>query len=430
MKTRVLGALAASTFVLWGHGALAFDACPDGSFNTTASPDGTSYSTLFSQWILAAGDLASCAFTVELESGAPSGNIVVYSSDYRGFYELAAGDDIEFKVDQNGTEDGFTDSGAATVDFTENGLLASSDGKIVVEGEADLTNATDGATFAQVDSADFTEIGRITTPTDQTAAVLHLGASAGLLTGGLQPIEGDNEVGIIGGYGSYMFGANGRLNIADGFSVLGGVSLINQTAGASQTGGVIGAVSARYVEPGVNAFRLMAEGGLVAGGLQTTYPNTAGPVPTALGTIFARGGVVQDLAPATQVAVYGTLAETGLGSAAFTQTFPGFSVNVPAQTGFFTTAKATVAVTNELAADVDLTAEVSAGMVFSHSGMTATIPGIGTVSGKQNSGFVDYGLRLGWEPAPSTKLELFAQGSFGQSTGAHNQLGASAKLRF
>jgi hypothetical protein len=151
----------------------------------------------------------------------------------------------------------------------------------------------------------------------------------------------------------------------------------------------------------------MAEGGLVVGALQTTYPNVASPVPTGLGTIYGRGGLVSDIAPETQLAVYGTLSETALGSSAFTQTFagpPAIVVNVPGQTGFFTTAKVTAAITTQLAPSVDLTAEASGGMVASHSGMTATIPGLGTVKAAQNSVFVDYGLRLGWTPRAEQRL--------------------------
>lgn len=434
MQSRVLGVLAGATMALWSGGALAADGCGDGTWNTTVTPDAMSYSTLFSEWIAFAGDITTCAITVPISNTIPTGNIVVYTSDLRGFYNLEAGDNVEITVDQNGTVQSVTDSGPIDTDYEVIGdLVASSNGKVAVNGEVDLSDVVDPDDpdpIASVDSIDLNEVGRITTPTDQTAAIVHLGATAGLLTGGLQPLEGDDEVGILGGYGSHMFGATGHLNISEGFSVLGGISLISQTAGASTTGGVLGAASVRYVEPGVNTFRVMAEGGLVLGGLQTTYPNTTGPVATGLGTVFAKGGVVTDITPETQLAVYGTLAETALASDAFTQDFTVFTVDVPAQTGFFTTAKATAAVTTQLAPQVDLTAEVSAGLVMSHNGMTATIPGLGTVSGAQNSGFVDYGLRLGWQPDPAVRLELFSQGSAGQDIGLHNQLGASAKLKF
>lgn len=430
MKKRVLGLLAGSTAVLWGGAALAADACPSGTYEIIVSPDGKNYSVPgFDNWFLDTTGVANCLFTIPLDTGAPAGNIIVYSSDIRGYRFLDAGDEVDLSVDENGTEFNFSDDGPADDDIFLSDLVAATDGEVVVDGELALTSNSGGA-FASVDSLDLTELGRITTPTDQTAAVVHLGATAGLLTGGLQPIEGGNEVGLIGGYGSYMLGATARYNISDGFSVLGGVSLVDQTAGASRTHGVLGAAGLRYVQPGLNNFRPMAEGGFVVGALGTAYPNTAAEVPTGLGTIYVKGGVVSDLAPATQLAFYGTLAETGLASDAFTQTFTGFTVDVPAQTGLFTTVKGTAALTTELAPTVDLTAEVSAGMVMSHSGMNATIPGIGSVSAKQDSGFVDYGVRLGWAPQPAVRLEVFAQGSLGQAIGAHNQVGASAKLTF
>lgn len=431
MKKRVLGLLAGSTVALWGGAALAANGCPSGTYDVVVSPDGTSYSVPgFSDWLVdTTTTLTTCALSIPLQNPGAAGNIVVFTSDIRGYRYLEGGDEVDLEVDQNGTKTTFHDSGPADADYLVTDLVAVTGGKIKVDGKLELTDST-GNGLGTVDSLDYTEIGRITTPTDQTAAIVHLGSTAGLLTGGLQPIEDGNSVGVIGGYGSYMFGGTGRYNISDGFSVLGGVSLVNQRAGASTASGVIGAIAVRYVEPGINSFRPMAEGGLVVGALQVDYPNVGPNVPTGLGTVYGKGGFVSDIAPETKLAVYGTLAETGLGSSAFTQTFPAFSVNVPAQTGFFTTAKVTAAITTELAPTVDLTAEASAGMVYSHSGMTATIPTLGTIKAAQHSAFVDYGLRLGWAPDPVVKLELFAQGSIGQDTGSHNQIGASAKLRF
>ncbi len=431
MQMRVLGVLAGSSIALWGSGALAFDACPDG-VTTTASPDGTSYSSLFDNLVAFAGDIASCSFSFPIETDAPSGNIIIYSADYRGGYEVDPGETLDVRIEQDGNDNGFSVKGPDLQDpYLHSTLAYGTNGEVAIDAEVDVRDADpSGFTFGTIDTADYTELGRITTPTDQTAAIVHLGATAGLLTGSLEPMEDDNYVGIIGGYGSYMFGANGHYNISDGFSILGGVSLVNQTAGASQVNGVLGAVAVRYVEPGLNSFRPLAEGGLVVGALDVDYPNVATNVATGLGTIYGKAGFVSDIDQSSQFALYATLAETGLNSDAFTQTFPGFTVNTPAQTGFFTTAKATAALTTELAPTVDLTAEASAGMVFSHSGMQATIPGLGTVSGSQNSAFVDYGVRLGWQPDPMVKLELFGQGSIGQDAGMHNQIGASAKLKF
>lgn len=431
MRKRVLGLLAASTVALWGGVAFAANGCPSGTYDVVVSPDGTSYSVPgFSDWFVdTTTTLTTCAISIPLQNPGAAGNIVVFTSDIRGYRYLEGGDEVELEVDQDGTKTTFTDNGPADADFLVTDLVAVKGGEIDIDGRLELTDST-GNGFATVDSLDYTELGRITTPTDQTAAIVHLGATAGLLTGGLQPIEDGNSIALMGGYGSYMFGGTGRYNISDGFSVLGGVSLVNQRAGASTTSGVLGAIAIRYVEPGINSFRPLAEGGLVVGALQVDYPNVGPNVPTGLGTIYGKGGFISDLTPETKLAIYGTLAETGLGSSAFTQTFPAFTVNVPAQTGFFTTTKATAAITAELAPTVDLTAEASVGMVFSHSGMTATIPTLGTVNAAQNSAFVDYGVRLGWEPDPMVKLSVFAQGSIGQDVGVHNQIGATAKLKF
>jgi hypothetical protein len=266
--------------------------------------------------------------------------------------------------------------------------------------------------------------------TDQTAMVTHLGATAELLTGGTQPTEGGNEVGLIGGYGSAMLGVVGRYNLAEGFSLLSGVSLIDQAAGATTSRGVVGAVAVRYVDPSINTFRPFAEGGLVLGGFQTTHVNVAAAVPTGLASVYAKGGAIFDLAPEARVSLFGTITETALSTAGFTQTFPAFSVNVPAQVGYFTTAKATTAITYDITPDVDLTAEASVGTVISHTGITATIPGLGTVSASQNNSFMQYGARIGWKPTDALRLEAFAQGTTGPDIGTHHMIGAGAKFQF
>ncbi len=432
MKKLPLGVFVLTGAVFASSGALAIDGCPAGTFNTTAAPDGESYSTLFDNFVALAGDIVNCSFEFPVAPSIPKGNIVVYSADYRGGYEVEAGDELDFSVTHNGTTDGATIAGPATDDVAllHSNLVASSNGKVTSSATLDLGDDVGLNTFAALDSADYTELGRITLATDQTAMVTHFGATAGLLTGGTQPTQGGNEVGLIGGYGSSMLGAVGRYNMAEGLSVLGGVSLLDQTAGATQSTGVMGAAAVRYIQPGVDSFQPFAEGGLVLGGFQTTHPNTASAVPTGLGSIYAKGGVTYDVASAARVSVFGTLAESALSTAAFTQTFTGFTVNVPQQTGFFTTAKVTAAATMDITPEIDLTAEASAGTVISHSGITATIPGLGTVSGAQDSSFMEYGLRLGWKPTDMVRLEAFAQGSTGPDIGTHNMVGVGARLQF
>jgi hypothetical protein len=227
-----------------------------------------------------------------------------------------------------------------------------------------------------------------------------------------------------------MLGGAGRYNIAEGFSVLGGLSLIDQTAGATRSTGLLGAAAVRYIQPGVNSFRPFGEGGLVLGAFQTTHPNTAAAVPTGLGSVFAKAGLMHDLNEQTHASVFATLAGSALRTGAFTQTFPAFSVNVPAQTGYFTTAKITTAATIDITSEVDLTAEASAGTVISHTGITATIPGLGTVSGTQNNTFMAYGVRLGWEPTEMVRLDAFSLGSTGPDIGTHNMVGVGARLKF
>jgi hypothetical protein len=432
MKKLAVGAAAFTGLAFAGTGALAIDGCPSGIQSVVTSPDATSYSALFNATPAVAGEVATCTYSMPISTTIPTGNIVVYQARYRGFYDVAAGEDLVVTVNHNGTTDGTIFPGADAADpaLLHTNIVASSGGKVTSTTTLDLSNATDAFTIAGFDSADYEELGRITLATDQTAMIAHFSATAELLTGGTQPTEGGNEVGLLGGYGSAMLGATGRYNIAEGFSVLGGLSLLDQSAGATRSTGWVGATAVRYVQPGINSFRPFGEGGLVLGGFQTTHPNAAAAVPTGLGSVFAKGGVIHDLNEQTRVSLFGTLAGSTLTTGAFTQTFPAFSVNVPAQTGYFTMAKITTAATIDITSEVDLTAEASAGTVMSHTGITATIPGIGTVSGTQNNTFMAYGVRLGWEPTEMVRLDAFSLGSTGPDIGTHNMVGVGARLKF
>jgi hypothetical protein len=411
---------------------LAIDGCGAGTVNTFVAPDGMSVTKTFSGFSGSDGDVVTCSVNFPVRSSIPSGHVVVYSADYRGFYDIEAGDQMTFSTTNNGNTDTETVNGPddSVVSVTvQSNLAASSNGTVTVGGVLDLSNASNGS-FAEIESADYAELGTITLATDQTAMITHLSATAELLTGGTQPAEGGNEVGLIGGYGSAMMGAVGRYNIAEGFSVLSGLSLVDQSAGATRSIGIVGAAAIRYIEPDYNTFRLFAEGGLVLGGFQTTHSNTASPVATGLGSLYAKGGALFDLTPEAHLSLSGTIMESALSTAAFTQSFPGFTANIAAQTGLFTTAKATTALTYDVTPEVDLTAEASIGTVISHSGITATIPGLGTVSASQNNSFVAYGARAGWKPTDTLRLEAFAQGTSGPDVGTHNMIGVGAKFQF
>ena len=95
----------------------------------------------------------------------------------------------------------------------------------------------------------------------QLGIATHLDATAGLLTGANQPLEGDNEIGVLGGIGSYTLGVTGRYNLAEGFSLLGGASIVNFGMPGASASGLLAAGALRFVQPGASEFKYFGEAG-------------------------------------------------------------------------------------------------------------------------------------------------------------------------
>ena len=250
----------------------------------------------------------------------PAGSYGVFITDGRGFYALESDDTFVYTVDAHGIvqsvvtqgDDDLHDFtfthytatglvGADTVfsgDFTIDMTGTDNDG-LPPEAELDSVDVAVRYTTAASVQASLTQIS-----TQQSAMVVHSGATASLLTGSDLSLEGENEAGVLGGIGSYMFGVRGRFNIAEGLSVLGGASLINQGYLGASLQGPQAAAALRYVQPGVNTFRLFAEGGAEIGAYSATFTrnyadgtnagvtaassSTAGTPPTSAGTAARR----------------------------------------------------------------------------------------------------------------------------------------------
>jgi hypothetical protein len=279
----------------------------------------------------------------------------------------------------------------------------------------------------------------------EAAIVAHTGATASLLTGSDQPLEGENEFGVIGGLGSYMLGLTARYNISEGFSLLGGASLIGQDYADAGVDGVLGAVALRYVEPGVNSFRLFGEGGVTLGAFEASFArhyedgtdegvDATGTTAAGLGGAYLRGGVLIEPDADNEIVLSATVQHSMLGLAGYAETggaFNMFAATLPAQAGSFTVVKGSAAWTTALASDVDLTASASLGLVVGHTPVEAEIEFVGPeTGGPASSVFAEGGLRLGWTPSPGTRLDGFIQGSTGTGIGTHAQIGAAYRMSF
>lgn len=83
----------------FGSAALAQDGCPEGSYSVINSPDGTSLSILFDDFVVSSGERQrQCNLHVPLN--LPEGySLGVYRVDYRGFAHLARKETAELMVD-------------------------------------------------------------------------------------------------------------------------------------------------------------------------------------------------------------------------------------------------------------------------------------------------------------------------------------------
>jgi hypothetical protein len=434
-------AIATGVVVLGTGAAMAFDGCREGSFSSTVTEDSLTYSLLFDELFVESADfedkgrVATCDIAVPLV-GVPKGTIAVYTADYRGFLKIDEGSDASIGIENHGSTLGEEYEGPFEEDFTYLGMAAS-DGDSTLRSRAtiDLTGAEGEDELGIIDSAEYVEVGRITLGTDQMAIATHIGASTELLTGANQGLEGPDEFGIFGGVGSAQLGGTARFNLADGFSILGGASLISQGYETSEAAGAVGAVAVRWVQPGVTSFRPFAEGGVTLGGLQLNFNDVPGgdeSTGVLLGSVHVRGGVEAALDDINTVTLAGSIQETVMGVRGYTLTDGGpFTADMPDQAGYFTKLKASASWRAQVTSDIDVEATGAVGALISHGEVVADVDGLGVVTATAPASmFVEYGVRAGWNLAPGSRVEGFVQGSTSNDYGTHAQIGAAYKLQF
>lgn len=447
----------AAALVVTGTGAALADPCivTFDATNPTYSPDDTAITLLFDAFGAVVGNPGTCAPTFAAHSNLPNDpNLFeVYSADYRGDILPSLDDQGEITVEANGrTSTGTFTSGDNPV-FTHF-IGKEADGTLSSDITVRISNATDPATEAFIDSVDYLRAGTMTRAdaeaslaelgSGQASLVTHLDATSWLLGGGTMGLEGPDEVRVLGGVGSYMLGGNARFNLSDGFSLLAGVSLVDQTAGGAGYTGALGKVGLRFVEQAPATARLFGEVGVDVAALNMrfsrTYTSSTGTQTVTgagnggLGALYLTGGMLFELDSSNQIALSATAKQSMLGFGDYRETVSAgnlFAADLSNQMAGFTTLKVGADWTAELTEELSLTAHVGLGTTIANQATSAYILGGGTTTGASASTvFAEYGLGLGYEVMPGSTIEAFVQGSTGTNIGTHAQVGAAFRMAF
>jgi hypothetical protein len=449
--------LVLATAILLGGTAAAFaDPCVIvyDATNPTYSPDDTSITLIPDLFTAFVGNNATCAPSFDAHSNVPNNpdTFEVYTSDIRGD-AIFPGDEVKITVKTNGRT--YTE----TFQSGDNPLMThyigkEANGKLESDIEMEITDPEDPTTEAFIDSIDYALAGSMTRAQAEasltslgraeTAMVTHLDATSGLLTGGNMALEGENEVRVLGGVGSYMLGGNLRYNLSDGFSVLAGVSLIDQGAGGARYTGGLGAAALRFVEPGGASSRFFGEAGVDGGVFRMSFSRTyadsnstqtvTGTGTGGLGAIYLRGGMLFQLDESNEVVLSATAKQSFIGFGDYRETISSgnlFAADLSDQIAGFTTVKLGADWTTALASDVDFTAHLGVGTTMANQRTKAYILGGGTTTGGYaNTIFAEYGAGLAWHVTPASTIEGFLQGSSGTNIGTHAQIGAAYRMKF
>lgn len=424
--------------------------------NPTYSPDDAAITLLPDFFSAFVGNNGTCAPSFNAHSNVLPNDpdtFEVYTSDIRGDILPGAGDKAKITVDTNGRT--FT----KTFESGDNPLMThyigkEADGKIKENVTVEVTSASDPATEAFIDSIDYSLAGTMTRAQaeaslvglgrGETAMITHLDATSGLLTGGNMALEGGNEARVLGGIGSYMLGGNLRYNISEGFSVLAGVSLIDQGAGGAHYTGGLGAAALRFVEPGGAPQRWFGEAGVDGGIFRMRFSRTytddnstqtvTGTGTGGLGAIYLRGGMLFELDQSNEIVLSATARQSLVGFGDYRETVSAgnlFAADLSNQMAGFTTVKLGADWTTALAADLDLTAHLGVGTTMANQRTSAYILGGGTTTGGYtNTVFAEYGAGLAWHVTPTGTIEGYLQGSSGTNIGTHAQIGAAYRMKF
>ncbi|HZY66958.1 MAG TPA: hypothetical protein VFE52_00130, partial [Devosia sp.] len=409
-------------------------------------------SILFDSFFAQPGDPATCNLSVphRQDGSNDPDEFAVYRADYQGFVD--AGETAKFRVKHDGQTEEAVIEGPKDVgdEFYQHYIGKDEDGNI----RSRMRLSQEEGFGAAIDTLDYSLQGTMSRNqaeaslddlgNAQTAMVTHLDATSGLLTGGNMTFEGENELRVLGGVGSYMLGGNVRYNMSEGFSVLAGVSLINQGAGGADYTGGLGALALRFVEPSGSSNRLFGEvganGGVFRMQFSRTYTDSTGTQTVSgdgtggLGAVYVKGGMLFELDDSNEIVLSASAKQSLVGFGDYRETASGgnlFAADLSGDMAGFTTVKLGADWTTSLTPELDLTAHLGVGATMANQRTSAYILGGGATTGDYSSTvFAEYGLALGYEIAPGSTIEGFIQGSSGTNIGTHAQVGAAYRMTF
>ncbi len=457
MRLKLAAALAAfSAFT--APAMAATDGCPDGTFDAVTGPTAASY--LFGAPFVGTdiGGGGPTQISCSIQPFAATGGFAVYSADYRGDAIVPdAGQQVTLtSTGPNGQVGQQTFNGFADDYFDLTHLVGTLPGQaldITILLELDAGPA--GQVDSSVTSADYALVAYTTWNSVQDSAnqlagqrnaiITHLGGTAGLLMGALQPLDRGTGISPIAAFGSSLLGVNGQAAFGNGFSVVGGIALVGQSYDGASFRGVLAGGALRYVSPSEAPLRAFGEVGVwgspnLGFAFSRTYDNLD-DVVTAEGTtegfiasLYARVGGIYSVNASNELAVAVTLARTSLhvdGYAEDATPENPFPMTVADSASRSTSIKATAEWTTDLTERLDLTVMGGIGHAFGGTALDTNVLWVGDVEGTAGgTTFVEYGARLGWEIGPNATIDAFVTGTAGRGIGAHTQIGGAVRLQF
>ena len=364
-----------------------------------------------------------------------TGNIVVSTGSHSTSVTLQTGPDVP--IDGYLFTDYFAGHGTAFDSSTTLALVDSpGDGELVL----------DTIDFLEVrTNSDAVQTSADQLAADRTSAVTHLNATADLLSGAGQTLEGTDSMGGVGGVGSATVGVTGRKSLGSGFSLLGGAAFVDQTAGGAKASGLVFSGTARYVTPGDALLRPFGEVGLhAAPALSLSFTRqyaTNGGMATATGNGsgsfyggYLKGGVLVAPDPSNDIVFAATLGKDWLSTGAYTETMSGsnlFAASAAAQTGSFDTVKLGAEWTTRMVPQLEVTVSGAVGRTIAENSVSSDVAFAGSFTGAARSeNFVEYGLRAGHDIVEGTNVGVFVHGATGDYSGTHLQVGGDLHVRF
>lgn len=466
MRLKLAAALAA--FSAFTAPALAANGCPDGTFLVEPSPDGNTQTFLFN--FVEFGDPAPfygaaggggdpvTEISCSIQPFAATGGFAVYSADYRGFtFVPEAGQSVTLtSTGPNGQVGTQVVAGPSFDDLDLGHFVGTLPGQAL---DIDILLTIDGGAGDQVDAgldtADYALVAYTTWDSvegsanqlaaQRNAIITHLGGTAHLLLGALQPLDSGTGIAPIAAFGSSLVGVNGRAEIGQGFSVAGGLAFVAQSYAGASFRGVLAGGALRYVSPTDAPLRVFGEVGVWgAPGLgfafTRTYDNLGEEVVAEgyaegfVASLYGRVGGIYSVNARNDVALAVTLARTSLHvgdyAEAMTPENP-FPMAVMGGVSRSTSIKLLAEWTTELTDRLDATVMAGIGHGFGGTTLDTEVLWVGDVEGMAPNGtFVEYGARLGWELGPNATIDAFVTGTAGRGIGNHTQIGGAVRLAF